>query len=164
MLNKFIVPYFGEDTIAPGYHTPPYLTALPEVTYHQLTPRDKFLILASDGLWDLMTPLQAVQLVGEHTCGKVTLSPFKLPKSDMKLKEIHRLLQYRKEGFNMKPIDVNAATHLIRNALGSTEYGIEHGKLSHMLTLPQEVARLFRDDITVAVVYFNSDYLRKFHY
>jgi pyruvate dehydrogenase phosphatase len=30
-------------------HTPPYLTALPEVLYHRLTPNDKFLVLATDG-------------------------------------------------------------------------------------------------------------------
>ena len=33
-------------------HTPPYLTALPEVFYHKLTANDKFLVLASDGLWE----------------------------------------------------------------------------------------------------------------
>src|SRR5690349_5842679 len=32
--------------------TPPYLTALPEVFYHRLTPNDKFLVLATDGLWE----------------------------------------------------------------------------------------------------------------
>jgi len=50
--------YFGTQHILKNYKTPPYLTAKPEVTHHVLTPRDKFLILASDGLWDQMTPMQ----------------------------------------------------------------------------------------------------------
>jgi serine/threonine protein phosphatase PrpC len=38
--------------------TPPYLTAMPEVSYHRLTARDKFMVIGSDGLWDMMTPMQ----------------------------------------------------------------------------------------------------------
>lgn len=52
------------------------------------------------------------------------------------------------------------ASHLIRNALGGTDYGIEHTKISHLLTLPEEIVRMFRDDITVTVVYFDSEYIR----
>lgn len=48
--------------LPPNYNTPPYLTAKPEVTHHRLTPRDRFLIIASDGLWDTMTPHQVLKL------------------------------------------------------------------------------------------------------
>ncbi|XP_043248958.1 pyruvate dehydrogenase [acetyl-transferring]-phosphatase 1, mitochondrial [Colletes gigas] len=160
VLQDVAVPYFGEAAIPPSYHTPPYLTAKPEVRYHRLTPRDKFLIIASDGLWDLISPLQAVRLVGEHMSGKVTLSPLKLPRKYMKLSDINKMLLQRKEGLKKKPLDNNAATHLLRNALGGTEYGIEHTKLSQLLTLPSEVVRIFRDDITITVVYMDSEFLR----
>ncbi|CAK9798307.1 [Pyruvate dehydrogenase [acetyl-transferring]]-phosphatase 1, mitochondrial [Anthophora quadrimaculata] len=159
-LKEVVVPYFGEAAIPPNYHTPPYLTAKPEVKYHRLTPRDKFLIIASDGLWDLMSPLQAVRLVGEHMSGKVTLSPLRLPRKNMKLSEINKMLLQRKEGLKKKPLDCNAATHLLRNALGGTEYGIDHAKLSQLLTLPREVVRIFRDDITITVIYMDSEFLR----
>lgn len=159
-LHDLLVPYFGEHAIPPNYYTPPYLTAKPQVTHHRLTPRDKFLVIASDGLWDLISPLQVVRLVGEHMSGKVTLSPFKLPRKDMKLSDINQLLLQRKEGYKMKPLDNNAATHLIRNALGGTEYGIDHGKLSQLLAMPDDMVRNFRDDITVTVIYFDSDFLR----
>ncbi|KAK3914104.1 [Pyruvate dehydrogenase [acetyl-transferring]]-phosphatase 1, mitochondrial [Frankliniella fusca] len=159
-LLRYAVPTYGEKVIAPDYHTPPYLTACPDVTYHRLRPKDKFLIIASDGLWDLVSPLQAVRLVGEHMSGKVTLSPFRLPKANMTLHEINEALLQRKEALKLKPIDKNAATHLIRNALGGSEYGLSHGKLSQLLSLPQSIVRLFRDDITITVVYFDSDYLR----
>lgn len=158
---KLIVPLYGDQVIAPGYHTPPYLTAKPEVTHHRLTSRDKFMIIASDGLWDMMSPLQAVRIVGEHMRGKVVLNPFKLPKPKMKLKDINNLLLQRKECFNIKPTDQNAATHLLRNALGGTDFGCEHNTLSKYLTLPQEVVRMFRDDITITVVHFDSEYLRR---
>lgn len=36
----------------------PYLSAVPEVTVTRLDRRDLFLILASDGLWDVFSPLQ----------------------------------------------------------------------------------------------------------
>ncbi len=50
--------FFGAKHVLKNYRTPPYLTAKPEVTHHVLKPRDKFLIIASDGLWDQMTPMQ----------------------------------------------------------------------------------------------------------
>lgn len=159
-LSKYVLPFYGENVIPPNYYTPPYLSARPEVIYHRLTPRDKFLVLASDGLWDLISPLQVVRLVGEHMSGKVTLNPFKLPRKDMRIEDINKMLLQRKEGLKMKPIDRNAATHLLRNALGGTEYGIDHIKLSHLLSMPQELVRVFRDDITITVVYFDSEYLR----
>ncbi|KAL6256528.1 hypothetical protein P5V15_012642 [Pogonomyrmex californicus] len=160
VMKKVVVPFLGETAIPPNYHTPPYLSANPEVRYHRLTPRDKFLILASDGLWDLISPLQAVRLVGEHMSGKVTLSPLRLPRKNMKLSDINEMLLQRKEGLKKKPLDSNAATHLLRNALGGTEYGIDHAKLSQLLTLPSEVVRIFRDDITITVVYMDSEFLR----
>ena len=52
----------GDRACPPNYKTPPYLTAEPEVTYHHLTPRDKFLVIGSDGLWDMMTPMQVSML------------------------------------------------------------------------------------------------------
>lgn len=160
IMRDVVIKNFGETMMPPNYYTPPYLTAKPEVTYHRLTPRDKFLVLASDGLWDMLSPLQVIRMVGEHMSGKVTLTPLKLPRRNMKFNEINELLLQRKEGLSIKPKDTNAATHLIRNALGGTEYGVDHGKLSQLLSLPEEVSRVFRDDITITIVYFDSEYLR----
>ena len=52
-LQKLAVPHFGEQVIPPNYHTPPYLSARPAIQHHILTPKDKFLVMASDGLWDV---------------------------------------------------------------------------------------------------------------
>lgn len=160
IMSEIVEKHCGPQMVPPNYHTPPYLSGKPEVNYHRLTPRDKFLVIASDGLWDIISPLQVVRLVGEHMSGKVTLSPLKLPRKNMTLTEINDMLLQRKEGLKTKPKDRNAATHLIRNALGGTEYGIDHGKLSQLLSLPEDVVRVFRDDITITVLYFDSEYLR----
>lgn len=55
--------------LPPHYLTPPYLSALPEVTLHHIRPADKFLVLATDGLWELMHRQTVVQLVGEQLTG-----------------------------------------------------------------------------------------------
>lgn len=118
------------------------------------------MILATDGLWDLLSPSQAVHLVGEHMCGKVTLKPFKLPeKGTVGLGSLNSTLSSRMVASKLKPIDANAATHLIRHALGGTEHGIDHQRLSQLLTLPDENVRLFRDDITASIVFFDSEFL-----
>ena len=39
IMKNLVVPLFGETVMPPNYHTPPYLTAKPEVHYHHLTPR-----------------------------------------------------------------------------------------------------------------------------
>lgn len=101
-----------------------------------------------------------VRLVGEHMSGKVTLTPLKLPNENMKLKDINNLLLQRRVSLKRKPVDANACTHLIRNALGGSEYGVEHAKLSEILTLPQNEVRFSRDDISITIVYFNTEYLR----
>ncbi|KAK6056254.1 protein phosphatase 2C [Cooperia oncophora] len=71
----------------PNLHTPPYLTVSPEVFYHKLTANDKFLVLASDGLWEWLDPDTVVRLVYDHTVGTMTLLPYQ-PKSGSTLKQV----------------------------------------------------------------------------
>lgn len=95
-LSELVVPSYGENVIAPNYYSPPYLTAKPDITYHKLTPNDRFLVLGSDGLWDTMTATQSVQLVGEHLVGKAFLQPLELPKTNVTLGDISNILSNRK--------------------------------------------------------------------
>ncbi len=151
----------GSEAVPPNYSTPPYLTAEPEMTVHALTPHDKFLVLGSDGLWDMMTPMQVIRLVGEHLSGKFVLKPLVVPEeSDVRLGDIASVLRRRRHGLKLKPTDSNGATHLIRSGLGGSAYGMDHSKLSQALTLPAHMKRLFRDDITVTVVYFDAQYIK----
>jgi len=43
------------------------VSATPVVTSHRLQPQDKFLLLATDGIWDAMTSHEAVELAGKYT-------------------------------------------------------------------------------------------------
>lgn len=48
-------------------HTPPYITPEPEVRVHELNPStDAFVILACDGVWDVMSSDEAVAVVSQH--------------------------------------------------------------------------------------------------
>uniref|UniRef100_H3B6M5 PPM-type phosphatase domain-containing protein n=1 Tax=Latimeria chalumnae TaxID=7897 RepID=H3B6M5_LATCH len=118
-LNIFLPPLRN-------YFTPPYLTAEPEVTHHTLRPQDKFLLLATDGLWDLMDTQDAVRLVE------------------------------MKGGVAVGESDSNVATHLIRHAMGANEHSeLDYERLAALVTLPEDMVRGYRDDITVVVIQFN---------
>ncbi|XP_053557307.1 pyruvate dehydrogenase [acetyl-transferring]-phosphatase 2, mitochondrial [Bombina bombina] len=145
-----------------NYLTPPYLTAKPEVTYHKLRPQDKFLVLASDGLWDMMENHEVVKLVADHLL-ELTFQQPEITVENRSLGYIHNLLMKRRFK-RRQPSDLNVATHLIRNAIGTNECGeLEQEKLVAMLSLPEDIARMYRDDITVTVVFFNSNVI-EMHY
>ncbi|XP_068670519.1 pyruvate dehydrogenase [acetyl-transferring]-phosphatase 2, mitochondrial-like isoform X2 [Montipora foliosa] len=138
--SHVLTQVYGGPIVPPSmYKTPPYLTAKPVITQHHLQVHDKFLILATDGLWDVLSNEQAVALVAE-------------------------LLEQQGKCKGQTPVDVttasqnellehNAATYLIRHALG----GNDHNIVAQMLVVPDQYRRMWRDDITVTVVFFNSE-------
>ncbi|NXJ61413.1 PDP2 phosphatase, partial [Rostratula benghalensis] len=149
--------------VPPNYHTPPYLTAEPEVTYHKLRSKDKFLVLASDGLWELLSNEKVVQLVAGHLAELNARKPQLAFEKPVNLGYMHSLLLQRKNR-GVASLDQNVATHLIRHAVGNNEYGeVDQEKLAAMLTLPEDLARMYRDDITVTVVYFNPEAIENYH-
>ena len=158
--NDLMKAHLGSDSIIPHCDTPPYLTCLPQVSYHRLKPHDRFMVLGSDGLWEGLNVLDVVTLVGEYMCGRQTLQPVRLPRRPVTLGEVLQLLDQRQEGLKLKPVDINASTHLIRHSLGGTDSGVDHARISHSLTLPAEVRRFFRDDISIHVIFFDIDFLR----
>ncbi|XP_071370150.1 pyruvate dehydrogenase [acetyl-transferring]-phosphatase 2, mitochondrial [Centroberyx affinis] len=147
----------------PNYLTPPYLDVAPELTYHKLRPQDRFLILGSDGLWDELGSEEAVQLVGEHLSGIHLQAPVSPSERQLNLGQMHELLLKRRARAT-PALDPNAATHLIRHALGTGDYGeLCQERLASMLALPEDLARMYRDDITATVVYLNSDLAKPHH-
>ncbi|VDL83901.1 unnamed protein product [Nippostrongylus brasiliensis] len=162
-LQKVVLEPLGSPA-PPNLHTPPYLTVSPEVFYHKLTANDKFLVLATDGLWEWLDPDTVVRLVHDHTLGTMTLQPYQ-PKSSATLKEVLLDLQERKIGekSHKKPIDENCATHIIRHALGGVSGGQskQYERLIDILQIPPGRARNYRDDISVIVVHFNEKYLEE---
>ena len=148
-ISKQLVPY--------GYRTPPYLTSNPEMHHVKLSPRDRFVVLASDGLWAMLKNEEVVQIVGEQMESIQTPSRVYFDRS-VDLGAMSRILKKRRDILaNKENVDPNAATQLIRRALPA-----EHEKISRILTFPQHSVRHIRDDITVIVVYFDDAFISNF--
>lgn len=152
-LKEYAIPIYGHGIIPTHSHTPPYVTAKPEIIHKRLNYRDKFLILATDGLWDLLSPDRVIQLIGNHMHGQQSFDPYMLPSDrSIKLREVFEDLTKRRVSITHQPVDHNSATHLIRYALGN-----DHIQLSNYLRA--DTPRSVRDDITITVVYFDTDYI-----
>lgn len=131
--SHVLTQVYGGPIVPPSmYKTPPYLTAKPVITQHKLNHHDKFLILATDGLWDVLSNEQAVGLVADF---------------------LNQQSEDKEYGTKSELLEHNAATHLIRHALG----GNDHNFVAQMLLVPDQYRRMWRDDITVTVVFFNAD-------
>ena len=101
----------GEHACPPNYKSSPYLTARPDITHDKLSHWDKFLVIASDGLWDMMGDAQVVRLVGEHIKGKSVFKPFETKAKtggSIKLGDIVESLKKRQQAMKIKPHDTNA--------------------------------------------------------
>lgn len=66
---------------------------------------------------------------------------------------ITKAKQQKREFFTA---DTNATTHVIRHALGGSDRTKQYQALGEVLSLPKEISRDFRDDITIVIVYFDS--------
>ncbi|KAJ4930861.1 hypothetical protein JOQ06_025164 [Pogonophryne albipinna] len=142
--------------IPPNYHTPPYLTAEPEITHHKLRPQDRFMVIGSDGLWETLHRQEVVRIVGEYITGVSQRQPLKVGGYKVSLGQMQELLDERKARESSAFEDQNSATHLIRHSVGNNEFGtVDHERLSKMLSLPEELARMYRDDITIIISQFN---------
>lgn len=173
-LSKAFMEPRGESMRAapPTLKTPPYVIPTPVVTHRPLSflplpsdastpaPRSalRFLVLATDGLWDELSNEDVVALVGGHLAGlRGTIPKAELAQRvpttagsagvDGKEKAV-RSTQRGSWAFE----DDNVGTHLIRNALGSGDP--EH--LQKLVSIPAPHSRRFRDDITVTVVWWED--------
>ena len=124
--------------IWPGYKTPPYITAVPVITHHKKTPGDRFMVIASDGLWERISNEDVVNIVAntlkEETYDQGSFS----------------LLKYFGKGRRTECCPPNAATQLLWHSLGGT-----NEEVKQLLDIPPGYSRMVRDDITIIVVFFN---------
>ncbi|ORY64199.1 phosphatase 2C-like domain-containing protein [Pseudomassariella vexata] len=168
--------FFGR-SYSPYLKTPPYVTAEPVVTTTKIQPeKGDFVVMATDGLWEMLTNDEVVGLVGKwietqamepsnsqlsSVWSKIFGSSPDLPVVAGKAggndgqKTPIRLRQWgispdEKDRFVVK--DKNVATHLIRNALG----GKNEEQVCALLTLVSPFSRRYRDDLTVQVIFFGN--------
>jgi pyruvate dehydrogenase phosphatase len=144
--------YLG-DPPTPNIKMHPYLTAEPEITTIEVKPGD-FLIMASAGLWNSLTSEEAVGLVGlwldrgmyqaaesRFTPTETTTPPAAAPTSDqiihpndlpVSLGAKDETVMYRRWGAEKRfvCVDINAAGHLTRNALGGADGDLTDALLS----------------------------------
>lgn len=157
--------YFGR-TQSPLLRTPPYVTAEPVVTTTKVHPEQgDFLVLATDGLWEMLTNEEVVGLVGKWLEGQankastsqsdsVWTNLFSAQKKGLPVEHGSESAQadgqktpirVRQWGIDQDDDrfvvrDSNVATHLIRNALG----GKNEEMVSALLTLPSPFSRRYR--------------------
>ncbi|TFK43750.1 phophatase 2C family protein [Crucibulum laeve] len=144
------------------FKTPPYVIAKPVVTHRKLSLPSKdgsseggkrFLVLATDGLWDQLSNDEVVSLVGGHLAGlKGTIPKSELPSiistsSGSTGVDGKRKKNKAAEG-SWAFEDSNVSAHLIRNAFG----GGDVIALRRLLSIPPPYSRRYRDDVTVTVV------------
>lgn len=161
--SKIKSNFFGKST-NPLLRTPPYVTAEPVVTTTEVNPQNgDFLVMASDGLWEMLSNEEVVGLVGrwleteraksnggkQHSWLKSWFSsesnklPVESPdgqKGDGQRAPI-RQQQWDIVGTDRFVVeDANAATHLARNALG----GKNRDTVCALLTLVSPYSRRYR--------------------
>ncbi|KKA30103.1 hypothetical protein TD95_003057 [Thielaviopsis punctulata] len=179
---------FFARSASPLSRTPPYVTAEPVVTTTKIQPeKGDFMVMATDGLWEMLTNEEVVGLVGKWidangppAPGAATASGKSLWKiafggAETKLpldtsaaasaadgsKTPIRMAQWGMDPNHARfvVVDNNVATHLLRNALG----GRNADQVSALLTLPAPFSRRYRDDLTIQVVFFGESPSGKNH-
>lgn len=166
--------YLG-DPPTPNIKIYPHLTAEPVVTTIEVKPGD-FLIMSSAGLWNSITNEEAVGLVGlwldrgmyqaeeRYSVPTATstqpvstppsaqiIHPTDLPVSLGAKDETVMYQKWRAEK-RFVCVDINAAGHLARNALGGA-----NGDLTNaLLSAEPPLSNNLRDDINTAVIFFDG--------
>jgi len=167
--------------------TPPYLTAEPVVTRTRLDPGTNpcFLVLASDGLYEMLSSDQVVSLVVDwlQAYRPSYLAQFQAtPKNDSKFGRIGQLFGRQsvkrqvgdaveditdnkevlkepvsKQHMNTPPLRVATRDANVATHLVRNALGGEdYEQVSLLLSIPTPMTRNYRDDLTVTVVFFGG--------
>ncbi|EPQ59920.1 hypothetical protein GLOTRDRAFT_34739 [Gloeophyllum trabeum ATCC 11539] len=153
---------------SPRLKTPPYVTSRPVVTQTPISlpspdletkPKStfRFVILATDGLWDRISSEDAVALVGGYLSGlkgsipKVTL-PSLVPTVSGAATVNGKAQAPKQVPGEWTFVDDHVGAHLLRNALA----GANEMALRQLLSIPAPHSRRYRDDITVTVIYWEE--------
>ncbi|KAJ5367340.1 hypothetical protein N7541_001281 [Penicillium brevicompactum] len=168
--------FFGR-TPHPMLKTPPYVTAEPVITTTKVDPsKGDFIVMATDGLWEMLSNEEVVGLVGQWveqqqsamasgSTSKAWLQSWFGSQKELPVETAAdgsaggqrrpiRQQQYDIAGAASRFVveDKNAATHLVRNAMG----GKDKDMVCALLTLPSPYSRRYRDDVTVEVIFFGQ--------
>lgn len=162
--------FFGR-RLPSNLNSPPYVTAEPVITTTKIQPENNdFLVMASDGLYEMLSNEEIVGLVVKWMEKQKMVKPTKLfwnyfGSSEKGLPQVADITNdktskqpFRKtrqsagNGYLLE--DSNVSTHLIRNALSN---GGSREQTLMLISIPNPVSRRYRDDLTVTVVFFGND-------
>ncbi|KAL7056498.1 hypothetical protein AAHC03_020721 [Spirometra sp. Aus1] len=135
-------PWAGLPALPSPYSSPPYLTAKPDVKTVRLKPSDRYLVMATDGLWDVVTPESAAATLSSLQKGQCPAS--RLLRTALSFLGPHmaasQLLRRGRSQRGQGPAGLNAEDSECSKMVAA------------LLALPPGLARYYRDDITVVVV------------
>ncbi|CCU76436.1 protein phosphatase [Blumeria hordei DH14] len=174
-ISEYVKEYFFGRTPSKLLQTPPYVTAEPVVSTTQILPeKGDFVVMATDGLWEMLSNEEVVDLVGQWIQKQSEGINGDFWKNEIKKSEKFSMpitLNIDSQNLNSQktPIrqkqwgiktenerfvvqDKNAATHLVRNALGGNNSDL----VSALLSLTAPYSRRYRDDLTVEVIFFGN--------
>ncbi|TKY62538.1 phosphatase 2C 43 [Spatholobus suberectus] len=135
-------PQFSLDPSFPRFHLPepitqPVLTAEPSLCSRVLQPHDKFLIFASDGLWEHMTNQQAAEVVYKNPRNGVAR---KLVKAALKEAANKRKMKYKE----LQKIE-KGNRRIFHDDITVIVVFIDHELLREKVTVPELSIRGFID-------------------
>ncbi|KAG7194369.1 uncharacterized protein KQ657_004581 [Scheffersomyces spartinae] len=171
--DRIYKQFFGRK-LPNNLKSPPYVTAEPVITTTKIDPENnEFLVMASDGLYEMLSNEEIVGLVVKWMEKEKMLKPqtsfwnFGFTQADNKLPDVadvtadkaskKPIRKQKQTGTNLGYLleDKNVATHLIRNAISN---GGSKEQTSMLISIPSPTSRRYRDDLTVTVVFFGSDH------
>lgn len=154
----------------PNYlQSPPYVTAEPVITTTKINPENNdFLVMASDGLYEMLSNEEIIGLVVKWMEREKMIKPQTSLWNVFRSNEntLPEVVDVTNDKSSKKPIrktsktgnflleDANVSTHLIRNALSN---GGSREQTSMLISIPNPVSRRYRDDLTVTVVFFGKE-------
>lgn len=167
--EKIYKQFFGR-RLPNNLQSPPYVTAEPVITTTKINPENNdFLVMASDGLYEMLSNEEIIGLVVKWMEKEKMVKPatsfwnyFGL--NDKGLPDVTDITNDKssKQPFRKNRLglnggylleDKNVATHLIRNVLSN---GGLREQTSMLISIPSPVSRRYRDDLTVTIVFFGK--------
>lgn len=162
--------FFGR-RLPSNLNSPPYVTAEPVIATTKISPENNdFLVMASDGLYEMLSNEEIVGLVVKWMEKEKMVKPNKSfwsyfgstekglpPVADLTADKsskppFRKTRQMAGNGYLLE--DKNVSTHLIRNALSN---GGSREQTLMLVSIPNPVSRRYRDDLTVTVVFFGNE-------
>jgi serine/threonine protein phosphatase PrpC len=130
--------------IIANYKTPPYLSSNPIVNHYEIQKTDRFIIIASDGLWWFTGKEDEHSPDGDQTVADI-MSKWKDDETDEETNPATHLLKY--SFIQRRLYDLPT-----ENASAEFDQVVEVSKL-----LTKQPPRSFRDDVTIVIIQLGSE-------